>query len=249
MADLQAENTDAWRRQGRIGLLLAALVIGAWLAVHVVGVWFFQFDRDPWAAIPLLIALQAWLSIGLFIIAHDCMHRSLAPLWPKVNLWVGRITLWIYAALSFDRLVPKHFAHHRAPGTEHDPDFDPEHPRAFWPWYMTFMREYFSLREFGLLTVALVLYLLLGAPLANVLVFWAIPAVLSSIQIFFFGTYLPHREEDEAFGDDHRARSNDYPWLVSLMTCFHFGYHHEHHSRPRVPWWQLPRVRAKHSRG
>jgi beta-carotene ketolase (CrtW type) len=30
---------------------------------------------------------------------------------------------------------------------------------------------------------------------------------------------------------------------VSLLTCFHFGYHHEHHDTPWVPWWKLPAQR------
>jgi beta-carotene/zeaxanthin 4-ketolase len=232
-------------RQRTVGVLLAAAIIGTWLSVHGLMVWAFEFGRDPLWIVPVAIALQTWLCVGLFIVAHDCMHGSLAPFRPRVNLWVGRVALALYAGLAYDRLRPKHFAHHAAPGTEDDPDFDAAHPRTFWPWFGTFMREYLSLRDFLALTAALGAYLfLLGAPLANVMAFWAVPAWLSALQIFYFGTYRPHREEEEAFPDGHRSRSNDYPWLVSLLTCFHFGYHHEHHSQPRVPWWQLPRVRG-----
>jgi beta-carotene ketolase (CrtW type) len=74
--------------------------------------------------------------------------------------------------------------------------------------------------------------------------FWALPADFLSFQLFYFGTYLPHRHEDEPFGDRHNARSNDFSWPVSLLTCFHFGYHHEHHEHPREPWWRLPATRA-----
>jgi beta-carotene ketolase (CrtW type) len=31
--------------------------------------------------------------------------------------------------------------------------------------------------------------------------------------------------------------------LMSLVTCFHFGLHEEHHERPNVPWWKLPTVK------
>ncbi|MFA9473554.1 MAG: fatty acid desaturase [Filomicrobium sp.] len=31
---------------------------------------------------------------------------------------------------------------------------------------------------------------------------------------------------------------------MSLLTCFHFGYHHEHHLQPDVPWWRLPDAHA-----
>ena len=77
------------------------------------------------------------------------------------------------------------------------------------------------------------------------MLFWALPAILSAFQLFYFGTYLPHRAEDEAFGDAHRARSNDFSWTMSLLTCFHFGYHHEHHDNPAVPWWRLPATRIE----
>ena len=91
------------------------------------------------------------------------------------------------------------------------------------------------------------LYLLLGAPLENILLFFAAPGLLSSFQLFYFGTFLPHRHLPEGgnamFADQHRSRSNDYGNLMSLMTCFHFGYHHEHHLHPGVPWWRLPALR------
>ncbi len=90
--------------------------------------------------------------------------------------------------------------------------------------------------------------LVLGAPVQNVLLFWALPAVLSSLQLFIFGTYLPHVPDDPAFNDRHNARSNDYPAWLSLLTCFHFGYHHEHHLYPGVPWWRLPKAR-RHRNG
>ncbi len=243
-----AEHSDHERpdfaHQRTVGVVLAGAIIGGWVAVHLLMVWVYEFGQHPLWIAPLAIALQTWLSVGLFIVAHDCMHGSLAPFRPRVNLWVGRIALRLYAGLGYDRLRPKHFAHHAAPGTEHDPDFDAAHPRNFWPWFGTFMREYLNLRDFVVLVVAFHVYIfVLGAPFENVIAFWAVPAWLSALQIFYFGTYLPHREEEEAFSDTHRSRSNDYPWLVSLLTCFHFGYHHEHHRHPRVPWWQLPRMR------
>ena len=69
--------------------------------------------------------------------------------------------------------------------------------------------------------------------------------MLSSLQLFAFGTWLPHRRGEQPFADRHRARSSGFGWLASLLTCFHFGYHHEHHLWPGVPWWRLPRVRTR----
>ena len=31
--------------------------------------------------------------------------------------------------------------------------------------------------------------------------------------------------------------------LVSFVSCYHFGYHWEHHVAPHVPWWRLPEAR------
>jgi beta-carotene ketolase (CrtW type) len=233
-------------RQTRIGLSLAALIFAGWAALHIYAVFLLPLDATALALSPLLVLAICWLNVGLFIVAHDCMHGALAPGRPALNRWIGRIALFVYAGFSYDRLLPKHFDHHRHAGTGGDPDFSEAHPSAFWPWYLQFLRQYFGLRELGVLTAFTLFYVLvLGAPYANLLLFWALPAILSSLQLFLFGTYLPHRVEEQAFADRHRARTSDYGWLVSLLTCFHFGYHHEHHLAPRVPWWGLPGERAR----
>jgi beta-carotene ketolase (CrtW type) len=229
-------------KQAAIGLALAAAIAAAWATLHVSAIFF----APSLLAAPFLIAALCWLNVGLFIVAHDAMHGSLAPRRPAANRWAGRIALALYAGFSFDRLLAKHFEHHKHPGTAHDPDYSVPHSRRFWPWYLAFFRQYFGLRELGVLTALVAFYVfVLRAPYPSLLLFWALPAILSSFQLFLFGTYLPHREEEEAFGDRHRARSNDYGRLASLLTCFHFGYHHEHHRAPHVPWWRLPAERAR----
>lgn len=233
-------------RQIATGILLAALVAGAWLALHVYSVFFHPLEGIGSLIAPLLVLALCWLNVGLFIVAHDCMHGSLAPGMPKVNRWIGRVALALYAGFSFDRLLPKHFEHHRSPGTEHDPDFSASHPKHFWRWYLAFFRQYFGLRELLVLAVVVAVYLLvLRASYANLLLFWALPAILSSLQLFLFGTFLPHRADEQPFGDRHNARSNDYGQLASLLSCFHFGYHLEHHRSPGTPWWRLPAERLK----
>ncbi|MFN3944926.1 MAG: fatty acid desaturase [Allosphingosinicella sp.] len=228
------------------GLALGAAIMAAWAALHVWGVFFHPLEGWGIAAAPLLVLASCWLNVGLFIVAHDCMHGSLAPGRPRLNRGVGRLALFLYAGFSYDRLLPKHFDHHRRPGTADDPDFSADHPSAFWPWYVAFLRQYFGWREWAVLTTAVAFYLLvLGAPYANLLLFWALPAILSSMQLFLFGTYLPHRVEAAPFADRHNARSTGQGRLVSLLTCFHFGYHHEHHLAPHVPWWRLPEERAR----
>lgn len=231
-------------RQAAIGLTLAGLILASWAVLHIYALFFFSWSGSAVYAAPLLVALLTWLYVGLFIVAHDCMHGSLVPFRPAWNKWIGRLCLMLYAGFSFDALNPKHHLHHRHSGTAEDPDFDDHPPYGFWRWYTKFFSEYFTGREFIAIALMNLFYLALGAPLLNVMTFWALPAVLSSLQLFTFGTYLPHRPEAVAFADRHRARSNGYPWLVSLLTCFHFGYHHEHHLYPGVPWWRLPAARA-----
>jgi beta-carotene ketolase (CrtW type) len=77
----------------------------------------------------------------------------------------------------------------------------------------------------------------------NLILFWIIPPLLSTFQLFYFGTYLPHRELSEPYTDAHRTRSNDYNVFWSFLSCYHFGYHWEHHEYTHIPWWRLPKIR------
>ena len=230
--------------QTAVGLGLATSVIVSWAFLHVAAIFFLPMETACPVS-PLVIAGQCWLYVGLFIIAHDCMHGSLVPFRPSANRAVGTAVLFLYAGFSFNKMNAKHHAHHRYSGTDHDPDFDDRHPHGFWPWYGKFFTEYLTWRQPLVLGSAITFYaFVLGAPLINLFLFWALPSLLSSLQLFTFGTYLPHRPGDEDFIDSHNARTNDFCWMVSLLTCFHFGYHHEHHLAPRAPWWRLPAVRS-----
>ena len=111
-------------RQTAIGLALAAAIVLAFVTIHVLAVFHYPWTTIGLLLAPLVVAVQTWLSVGLFIVAHDCMHGSLAPFRPGVNRWVGRLCLFLYAGFSFDRLIGNHFAHHRHAGTADDPDFD-----------------------------------------------------------------------------------------------------------------------------
>ena len=236
---------DARTRQSRIGLSLAIAIISAWAIVHVYGVFFYRWSEWSVLTAPLLAGLAAWLYVGIVIVAHDCMHGSLVPFRPAINRAIGRLCLILYAGFSFDELNRKHHLHHRHSGTVGDPDFDPTPPHGIAHWYFRFFLEYFTWRQFLFFAVVGTVYMhVLGVSPANLIVFWSLPAIVSSMQLFYFGTYLPHRPAPEPFADRHRARTNNYGWWVSLLTCFHFGYHHEHHLRPEVPWWRLPRVHA-----
>ena len=220
------------------GLLFAGLIGVAWIVMHIYAVFLLDIAERPWLALAIGAAL-VWLYVGLFIVAHDAIHETL---FGRGNLWnrrVGKLIHFIYAGFDFDRMRVAHLDHHAYSGTVDDPDFNAAHPDRFGPWFLSFLLQYFGWRQIAILTVAAAVYLLLGARVENILLMWAVPSILSAVQLFTFGTYLPHRHAS-AFADAHNARSNAYPAWLSLLTCFHFGYHHEHHLYPHEPWWRLP---------
>ena len=233
------------RRQSVVGLGFAGLFAAGWLAVHFGGIFAIDLGAENPPTIAVLVALQSWLSTGLFIVAHDAMHGALAPAAPRLQRLAGRAALMIYAGIDYRRMEPKHFDHHRHVGTANDPDFNAADPVRFWPWISAFFMAYYRHSQIVRIALVAAVYLLLGAPVLNIAIFWAAPALLALGQLFFFGTYLPHRHGRDKFADRHRARSTRLPDWLSLVTCFHFGgYHHEHHLYPSTPWWLLPTRRS-----
>ena len=76
--------------QAAVGIGLATLIIAAWTGLHVFGVFFYPWSRAGVVLSPLLVAVLCWLNVGLFIVAHDAMHGSLAPIRPRLNRAIGR---------------------------------------------------------------------------------------------------------------------------------------------------------------
>lgn len=228
--------------------MLAALVAGCWLGLHFYAMLGFALT---WSSLPLALlmaAVQCWLSVGVFIVSHDAMHGSLAPGHPKLNGLIGGTLLFLYAGFGWRRLRDAHFDHHRFVGTGGDPDFDEDHPQHFLSWYGTFLRRYFGWRSLVYVhTVVGIYWLVFDVPMVQIVLLYGLPALASSLQLFYFGTYRPHHHQEAAgeplFADRHNARSEAFGPLLSLATCYHFGYHLEHHRRPDVPWWALPAAR------
>ncbi|ABC62756.1 fatty acid desaturase [Erythrobacter litoralis] len=244
MSDGPAFSLPARSRQQAIGLTLAVLIAGAWLGIHAYAMFVFELS---WQNLPfalLLATVQTWLSVGVFIVSHDAMHGSLAPGRPTLNSAIGAFLLALYAGFGWRRMRDAHFTHHKLAGHAGDPDFDEHNPRSFWRWYGTFFRRYFSWQSILFVHVVVGIYwLVLDIPMVQIVLLYGAPALLSSLQLFYFGTFRPHRRSEEGFADRHNARSDGFGTLASLATCFHFGYHLEHHRRPDVPWWALPGAR------
>jgi beta-carotene ketolase (CrtW type) len=193
------------------------------------------------------IFARTFLHTGLFIIAHDAMHRSLIPQHKLANDFIGKLAIWLYAFFPYEQCRRNHWRHHRHPAQISDPDFHDgihHHPLR---WYLKFIREYlppyqfiFVVSSWGLIFYGL--NQIFDISLANFIVFWILPLLLSSMQLFYFGTYLPHRGNDKDPGNPHHANSTNYPIFLSFLTCYHFGYHWEHHEYPSIPWYKLPEI-------
>jgi beta-carotene ketolase (CrtW type) len=199
------------------------------------------------AQIVAAIGLRTFLQTGLFILAHDAMHQSL---WPNHLGWnhrLGSIALWCYGGVNYEQCRRNHYQHHHHPGSDRDPDLMGKNARIF-SWYFNFLRNYLSsklllkiiLNLAILLLIALLNHSSLGQAFWNLSLFYLLPLILSSWQLFIFGTYLPHRLIPGEPSLPHHSRSLNHPQWLSFLLCFHFGYHWEHHEYPYLPWYKLP---------
>lgn len=221
------------QRISSAGLWIALLIIGSWA-----GSLFFLLNYYTISWISplswLFVLIQTHLYTGLFITAHDAMHGSVHPN-PRINHAVGWVASLLFAFNWYKRLFPKHHEHHRFVATAHDPDYHASN--RFFPWYLSFLLQYVSIWQIVGMAVTYNLLKLIF-PTANVILFWIVPSLLSTLQLFYFGTYLPHRGEHAA-ENQHKSRSQIKNHLWAFLSCYFFGYHWEHHQYPGTPWWKL----------
>ncbi|MGC1308677.1 MAG: fatty acid desaturase [Phormidesmis sp.] len=227
------------------GVAVALLILSAWAISFCTAFSIGAKDIGTSGCI-LLIPWFTFLYTGLFVTGHDAMHGSVAPGRPRLNRAFGELALFLYGLIPYDKLYQAHTSHHCYPASHYDPDFhdgNQTHPVL---WYFRFMNSYWTMRQtVGIFVIYNSLYRVMGVPEANLLVFWAIPSLLSSIQLFYFGTYLVHRQLPDTYSTPLRSNSTYWPYLLSLVTCYHFGYHREHHAFPEVPWWRLPQMKCQ----
>jgi beta-carotene ketolase (CrtW type) len=231
------------------GLMLAAAILLGWL-VSLFTLLAVDLHGIPPGMVVLAVLLRSFLQTGLFIVGHDAMHRVLLPSHRRCNDLMGSLALGLYGALSYGRCFAKHHRHHRNPGGQRDPDFHGRGVESPLLWYCRFMAGYLSLPQMTGLVACwglLLLVALAETPTAvqNLLLFCTLPLLLSSLQLFLVGTYLPHRHSDPS-GSGHHAISLALPEWLSLLACYHFGYHWEHHEYPGLAWFQLPKHYRSH---
>jgi len=226
------------------GILIASTLIILWLGTLI---FFLSVDISQislfWIAPAVL--LRTFLQTGIFITAHDAIHGTIFSQNRQINDFIGSVAARMYVLLPYKTLSENHRLHHRYPASEKDPDFCEHGQKNPLLWYVNFMKEYLEGKQSLVLLIgmSLIFYSLLwglSIPLANLLLFWLLPIFLSSIQLFYFGIFLPHRQPKEGYTNRHRAKSSYYSVLWSFLTCYHFGYHWEHHEYPHLPWYKLP---------
>lgn len=227
------------------GIIIATIILSLWATTLGLLLSTDVRKLEIFWIIPAIF-WQTFLYAGLFITAHDAMHGVVFPANLKMNHSIGAITVFLYGLFSYQNLLKKHWLHHRYPATDLDPDYHDLVHKSFFGWYFYFMKGYSNWKQ--LLGFALVFSLLAEGfhiPIINLVLFWIIPSLLSSLQLFYFGTFLTHREPEEGYTNQHRTTSNHLSPFWSFITCYHFGYHKEHHEYPHLPWWKLPEVYQK----
>jgi beta-carotene/zeaxanthin 4-ketolase len=222
-----------------MGIYLAVIIILLWLGHLLFALFFAEPDfESPWFFLHIII--QTYLYTGLFITGHDAMHGTVARN-RKLNNFIGHLATALFAFLSFRILSKKHYLHHRFPATENDPDFSPR-SNNFFKWWFIFMKNYTTWWQIVLMAIVFNILLLWFSEL-QLLAFWVIPAILSTFQLFFFGTYLPHRRPFSEEMKPHNSRTLRKNHFLAMLSCYFFGYHWEHHESPTTPWWQLYRMK------
>jgi beta-carotene/zeaxanthin 4-ketolase len=236
------------KARDRQGLRLAAGILLLW-----VGSLFTVLLVSPTAqAFPFLIAallLRTQLHTGLFIVAHDAMHGLLLPQRPSWNHRLGALALGLYGALGYGNSRRNHLLHHRRQASASDPDFHTDPGAGPLRWYLRFMGGYLNplqmtllLGGWGAMAAGITVVQATAWPeaLLRVLLGCTLPLLLSSVQLFVVGTYLPHRGQRHLRAAAEGPISLNWPGWLSLLACYHFGYHREHHEQPGLPWFQLP---------
>lgn len=217
------------------GVIAALLILFSWGLVMSFGLTLKE-ENQGWLI--LLFPVSVHLYTGLFITAHDGMHGLIHPN-RVVNRLVATIFLWLFAFNRYSILHPKHHLHHAYPAQKEDPDFA---THGFWRWYFKFLMEYVSWSQVLLVAIVFNLGLFWGILESRLLLFYAVAPIVATLQLFYFGTYLPHRGLHPQ-EDVHRARSQAKNHLIAFCSCYFFGYHQEHHAAPWLAWWQLPQLR------
>ncbi len=217
-----------------LGLSIAMIILCAW-GIHEI--YILEFVAIDYHSVLLYIHIlvQAYLYTGLFITAHDAIHGTVVK-GKKGNIIIGTIASFLFAGLSYSRLQKKHREHHIHPTDHNDPDYVAT--QNFFLWFCVFMYRYTTILQ--LVIMACIFNILtLRYSDERILLLWVMPALLGAMQLFYFGTYRPHKKPHTSAMEPHNARTLRKNHIWAMLTCYFFGYHYEHHASPQTPWWKL----------
>lgn len=223
----------------KLGLIIAFLSITLWsininIGIHV------NLSDISWFWLLILILGQTFLNTGLFITAHDGMHGLIYSSNPRLNNFIGSIAVKLYGLFCYKKLRERHLLHHRFPNTALDPDYHNGSHSSFFLWYGQFMSKYINWQELSKLSLVVVGIAYFGEiSWLNLILCWGLPLIFSSLQLFTFGTFFPHRCLNTKLETTPQIHSLNFSPFWSFITCYNFGYHWEHHQYPHLPWWQL----------
>ncbi len=222
-----------------MGTLISTLLILLWGLHLFYSLHFVKVDfTHPNFLIHTLI--QGYLYTGLFITGHDAIHGNIHKS-KLINKIFGYISAFLFAGLSYKKLAKNHFAHHKSSGEIDDPDYCII-SQNFFIWWSAFLFRYVTF--FQLVIMAILFNVLkIWFEEISIFVFWVIPAFIGTFQLFYFGTYQPHKLPHTNEMTPHNARTQKGNHLWAMLSCYFFGYHWEHHEYPKTPWWQLYKIK------
>jgi beta-carotene ketolase (CrtW type) len=220
------------------------------VSTSVITVWATLFHEAMFVDINslegiVLVPCITFMYTGLFITGHDAMHGNITNN-QYINDAFGHICTNLYAGLDFNKMRHKHMQHHIHTGQIYkDPDFHKGDLNMF-KWFFSFMKEYTDIFQFLKLSIVVESFMQLGVPYENLCIYMAACGILSSLQLFYFGTFIPHRPlNNNEVMNWEKSKSSSKDKLNSFLTCYHFDCHFEHHAMPHVPWFELWNVKQK----
>lgn len=203
---------------------------------------------------------------ALAILGHDGSHYSIVrqPRWLN-DLMTCVLVFWPLG-ISLEGYRRFHLAHHRATGTEHDPELIHKNKWAA-PEYDTPLSRrrmiYYLLRDltgYGVIDVVRVAILfspknpvhMIGPVLTQTL--FCIACILTQniwvLVLWYFSVassfwaHMRIRIWLEHVGTEGTHRYTVKPWQEYIFLPHFVAYHHEHHQNPAIPCWNLPKARA-----
>lgn len=209
------------------GNIINSVLFSLWSVHEAYMIKSYNIELHPIYESVFHILTLTWQYVGLFIVAHDLHHSEKPDIYQNI---LGRLCLLCYGGFTLEDFSKKHKLHHKYPGVNNkDPDF---HDGNSIVWYLNFMLRYINLKQ-GFIQLSI--YLLakyIEIENQSMILFWLLPSILASIQLFYYGTFLVHEKNGII------KTSNLPSWLVTL-TSYNFGYHQNHHKNPKTPWFDL----------